>query len=157
MKELGNRYAIAALRERRAELSGEIARIESRLRTLRTSIGHLDASLAILDPERDPKAIPSKRTRRVKLFGHGKLNCMVMDALREGARPMTTLEITKAICAKLSYGEAAKASMRNRVRANLLYLWKVRGLISKEGERETAQWLLKENGSILTLGTDVIR
>lgn len=45
------------------------------------------------------------------------------------------LEITEAMCAKLGYGEAAKVSTRNRVRVNLLYLWKVRGQISKEGER----------------------
>lgn len=142
MNELGNKYALAALRERRAELSGEIIQLESRLRSLRQSLGHLDASLAILDPDRDVKLIPAKRPRRVKLFGHGKLNRMVLDALREGARPMTTLEITEAICAKLSYGEAAKASMRNRVRANLLYLLKVRGLIEKEGERDAARWAL---------------
>ncbi len=117
--------------------------LESRVRSLRASLVHLDASLALLDPDRDPKSIPNKRTRRVKLFGQGKLNRMVMDAMREGNRPMTTLEITEAICARLSYGEAAKASMRNRVRANLLYLWKVRGEIAKEGERETALWKAK--------------
>ncbi len=142
MNQLRNQYALAALRERRAETFGEIIQLESRVRSLRSSLVHLDASLAILDPDRDPKAIPSKRTRRVKLFGQGKLNCMVMDAMREGARPMTTLEITESICARLSYGEAAKRSMRNRVRANLLYLWKVRGQIVKVGERETALWAL---------------
>ena len=147
MNELGNKYALAALRERRAELSGEIMHLESRVRHLRTSLGHLDASLAILDPERDPKAIPNKRVRRVKLFGHGKLNRMVMDALREGSRPMTTLEITEAICARLSYGEAAKRSMRNRVRANLLYLCKARGVIEKEGACETARWQLRGIGT----------
>lgn len=135
-------YALAALRERRAETSSEIMELERRVRSLRASLVHLDASLAILDPDRDPKAIPNKGTRRVKLFGAGKLNRMVMDAMREGARPMTTLEITEAICAKLSYGEAAKASMRNRVRANLLYLWKVRGMVTKDGERDTAVWAL---------------
>jgi hypothetical protein len=56
---------------------------------------------------------------------------------------MTTLEITEAMCAKLGYGEAAKVSTRNRVRASLLYLWKVRRQISKEGERETAAWMLR--------------
>lgn len=142
MNELGNKYALAALRERRGELSGEIIHLESRLRSLRQSLGHLDASLAILDPDRDVRLIPAKRPRRVKLFGHGKLNRMVLDAMREGARPMTTLEITEAICAKLSYGEQAKASMRNRVRANLLYLWKVRDCVAKKGERQTAQWRL---------------
>lgn len=146
MNELGNKYALAALRERRAELSGEIIQLESRLRSLRQSLGHLDASLAILDPDRDVKLILAKRPRRVKLFGHGKLNRMVLDAMREGARPMTTLEITEAICAKLSYGEQAKASMRNRVRANLLYLWKVRGMIDKEGARDTARWRSRGSG-----------
>jgi hypothetical protein len=148
MNELSNKYALAALRERRAELSGEIVQLESRLRSLRKSLGHLDASLAILAPSRDPKTIPNKLPRRVKLFGHGKLNRMILDALREGARPMTTLEITEAICDRLSYGETAKTSMRNRVRANLLYLWKVRGLVDKEGERETARWRGGEHGGV---------
>ena len=143
MSELRNKYALAALRERRAEASSEIMQLQSRLRHMKASLVHLDASLSILDPDRDPKAIPNKRMRRVKLFGHGKLNCMVLDAMRDGARPMTTLEITETICGKLSYGEAAKRSMRNRVRANLLYLWKTRGLISKQGERETVVWCVK--------------
>ncbi len=35
--------------------------------------------------------------------------------------------------------------MPNGVRANLLYLWKVRGLIEKEGERDTAVWRTSHN------------
>jgi hypothetical protein len=151
---LRNARAHATLGERRAELSDDIAQLESRLRSLRTSLEHLDTALASLDPDRDPKVIPNKRTRRVKLFGQGKFNCMVMDATREGGRPMTTLEITEAICDRLSYGEAAKASMRNRVRANLLYLWKVRGVICKAGERETARWELTASHPRASFGLD---
>jgi hypothetical protein len=46
--------------------------------------------------------------RAKRLAGGAALGSM--DAIREGARPMTTLEITEAICARLSYGEAAKTA-----------------------------------------------
>jgi hypothetical protein len=55
---------------------------------------------------------------------------------------MTTAEVD-AIVGALNYGPKAAKGMRNRVRANLLYLAKVRGSVVKEGERETATWALK--------------
>ena len=51
MNELGNKYALAALRERRAEMSGEITSIERRLRDLRASLVHVDATLRLFDPD----------------------------------------------------------------------------------------------------------
>lgn len=42
----------------------------------------------------------------------------------------------------LDYGPDAAAGMKQRVRANLLYLAKVRGSVVKEGEREAARWRL---------------
>ena len=90
MEPSSNRYALAALRERRAELAGELAEVESRARHIRESIGHVDGALRLFDPDADPSTIAHKRPyRRVKLFGHGKLNRLVLDALRAGGRPMT--------------------------------------------------------------------
>jgi hypothetical protein len=34
--------------------------------------------------------------------------------------------------------------MSSRVRSSLFYLWKVRGSIVKEGERETALWRIAD-------------
>ena len=56
---------------------------------------------------------------------------------------MTTLEIVEAIVAELNFGEDAAKGMKSRVRSSLLYLWKVRGSVVKEGERETAKWSLR--------------
>ncbi len=129
-----NKYALAAIRERRAELSGEITSLESRLRHLRCSLVHVDATLRMFAPDADPEEIRAKKPyRRTKLFGAGKLNRLILGALRRGERPMTTAEVVDSIVAELGYGEDAKAGMRNRVRANLQYLSRVRGRVVKVG------------------------
>ena len=58
---------------------------------------------------------------------------------------MTLAEIVEAICAELKFGPDAAKGMKNRVRANLLYLTKVRGQAVKTGDRETAAWTLTPN------------
>ena len=67
-------YALAAIRERRAELAGEIKDLESRLRHLRESLVHVDATLRLFDPSTNPRAKPKRPYKRVKLVGQGKLN-----------------------------------------------------------------------------------
>ena len=117
MNERGNKYALAALRERRAEIAGEITALERRLRHLRESMFHVDGTLKLFDPGANPKAIPSKRPyKSAKLFGAGKLNRMILDALRKGGRPMKTLEVVDAVCADLEYGVEAVNGMKSRVR-----------------------------------------
>ncbi len=141
MKESSNLYALAALRERRAEIAGEITSLEERLRYLRQAVEHVDGALALFDPDGNPALIkPKKPYHRVKLFGAGKLNRLILDALREATGPLSTAEVVERLCAGLSYGEMAAKGMRPRIRSNLHYLWKVRGLVVKEGERETALW-----------------
>ena len=54
MKETSNRYALAALKERRATIDGEAKECEARLRQLNEALCHLDATLSIFDPEYDP-------------------------------------------------------------------------------------------------------
>ncbi len=88
-------------------------------------------------------AIVGKRPyKRVKLFGAGKLNRLILDAMREGEQPMATGEIVAAIVAELGYGADAAKGMTNRVRANLAYLTRA-GRILKEGERAATRWALK--------------
>lgn len=145
MNELGNKYALAALRERRAEMAGEITSLERQLRHLRESLVHVDATLRLFDPNADPVKIPGKRPyKRVKLFGAGKLNRMILAALRRGERPMATAEVVASVVAELKFGPEAAKGMSSRVRANLLYLAKVRGLVVKDGEGKDARWSLCE-------------
>jgi hypothetical protein len=87
MNDNGNQYALAAFKERRAALDGELRQCEQRLRHLGGMLGRLDATLSLFDPEGAPKAIRAKRPhKRVKLFARGKLNRLILDAMRKGDR-----------------------------------------------------------------------
>lgn len=143
MTDNGNRYALAALKERRAAIDGELRECERRVRYLREALGHLDATLSLFDPEGNPKAIKAKRPyKRVKLFGSGQLGRLILDALRKGGRPMTTTEIIEAVVTQLGYDGAAAAGMKARARSSLRYMQSVSRIVVKEGDRETARWTI---------------
>jgi hypothetical protein len=138
MKESSNKYALAALKARRAEIDGELEACRRRLENLSEAIVHLDASLALLDPSYDPASVRPKRLyRRAKLFGGRKLTSLILDALRRAERPLTTQEVVTAI----ADGNANAPNVRKRIRMALRYLAK-RGAVAKEGERKTASWRL---------------
>jgi hypothetical protein len=66
---------------------------------------HVDATIRLFDPKGDPTKIPGKRPyRRVKLCGAGKLNRLILGALRRGERPMTTAEVVASIVANSATG-----------------------------------------------------
>lgn len=139
-----NQFALAALRERRAELASQLTETQRRLRYLQDAIAHLDGELRLFNSDLDPASIPAKKPyKRVKLFGQGKLNRMILDVLRVAERPLATLEVVDLVVANAGFGPDAAAGMKGRVRANLLYLWKTRELVMKTGERATARWSLQ--------------
>ena len=123
-------------------MSGELTRLERQVRHLKASMVHMDATLRLMDPDRDPNEIPSKRPYvRTKLFGAGKLNRLIFDAMRKGARPMSTADVVDGIVAELGYGDDAASGLRNRVRANLRYLEKGERVL-KDGSGPGAVWRL---------------
>ena len=82
MNEAGNRYALAALKDRRATLAGEIVDLKKQLAWRVSQLDHVDACLTIFEPGFDIKAIGIKRPRkRVKLFRQGELGRLIIDAL----------------------------------------------------------------------------
>jgi hypothetical protein len=87
MNEKGNRYAISALKDRRATMAGEIVQMKEGIRDREEQLTHLDATLRVLDPSYRADSIPPKRLRRVKLFGSGELNRLIADALRRAEKP----------------------------------------------------------------------
>ena len=69
MNDKGNKYAIAALKDRRATMAGEIVRFKQGIRDREEQLSHLDATLRVLDPEYRADTIAPKRTlRRVKRY-----------------------------------------------------------------------------------------
>lgn len=139
-----NQYAVAALKDRRATLAGEIQRFKQGIRDREEQLSHLDATLRILDPSYRADTIAPKRLRQVKLFGQGELNRLIVDALRRAdGKPLTTPQIADAIIAAKGYGAEAKHALIRRVRANLSYLMRHRGAVDKIGNRLSARWRLR--------------
>jgi hypothetical protein len=78
VSDKGNKYAIAALKDRRATMAGEIIRFKQGTRDREEQLSHLDATLRVPDPEYRADTIQPKRIRRVKLFGGGELSRLII-------------------------------------------------------------------------------
>jgi hypothetical protein len=141
MNEKGNRYAIAALKDRRATMAGEIVQMKEGIRYREEQLSHLDVVLREFDPSYRADTLPPKRLRRVKLFGNGKLNRLIADALRRAEKPLGSADIAEAIVTEKGFGRPSIHALTRRVRANLSYLLRHKRVV-KNGDRLTARWTL---------------
>ena len=142
MRYDGNRYALAALKRKRALIAAEIVQLERQLRHKRESLVHVDATLRLLDPSAEPDAIPNKRLpKRIKLFRQGELGRLILDSLRMARGPVSTGEVVAAILAAGGHGKAAKPTVAPRVRGNLAYLER-RQKVTKTGNGTGVRWSL---------------
>jgi hypothetical protein len=138
----GDRYALSALRNKRASLASDIVQLERKLRHCRESLVHVDATLRLLDASSEPESIPNKRPRkRIKLFRQGELGRMILGTLREADQPLSTADIVSAILTKGGHGKAARPTMAPRVRGNLAYQER-RGMVVKTGNSKGVRWRL---------------
>ncbi len=141
--DTGNRYALKALKDKRAALAGEIIQLKKKLDWAEGQLRHIDATLALFDPKVDPEAIPAARPqKRIKLFKQGELNRLILDALRTGEGPLRTQDIVSAIMMAQGHDENARTALQPRVRSNLQYLMK-RGEVAKIGGGRNARWALQ--------------
>src|SRR3954464_2379845 len=86
-------HVIAALRDKRAELSGGIADLEKRTGQHRADLLHVDAVLRLFAPDLEPATILPKAVRQPSgWFRPGELARMVLDVLRTA--PRSIREIT---------------------------------------------------------------
>jgi hypothetical protein len=138
----GDRYALTALKNKRAELASEVSQIKRQLRHREDLLGHIDATLRLLDPSVDIDAIPNKRiVRRIKLFRQGELGRLIVGALRDAEVPLSTQAITKHILNAGGHGESARSAVMPRVRGNLAYLHR-QGKVVKAGSGKEVRWSL---------------
>jgi hypothetical protein len=92
---LAELHVVSALRDKRAELSGQIADLEKRLGQARADLVHLDAVLRLFAPELEPTEIAPKAVRRCNIwFRPGECPRLVLDTLRTAGEPLATREIT---------------------------------------------------------------
>ena len=88
-------HVIAALRDKRAELSGGIADLEKRIGQHRADLLHVDAVLRLFAPDLEPAAILPKAVRRPSgWFRPGELARLVLDVLRTAPAPLSIRAIT---------------------------------------------------------------
>ena len=88
-------HVVAALKDKRAELSGSIADLEKRIGQHRADLLHVDAVLRLFAPEFEPTTIPPRAVRRPNSwFKPGELARLVLDVLRTAPAALTVREIT---------------------------------------------------------------
>lgn len=137
-----NKYALASLKDTRARLAGEISALKSQLEWKSEQLAHVDATIAIYEPNYDVQTIPKKRTnKRIKLFRQGELGRLIRDALRNKP-PQGTHQIVSAILEAQGHSEDAHKALYPRVRANLNYL-EGRGAVIRNGRGKDVVWSLK--------------
>ncbi len=139
----GDRYALSALKNKRATIASEIVHLQAQLRHRKDMLVHVDATLQLLDPSIEPGAIRNKRRpKRIKLFRQGELGRLILGALRQADGQLSTAAIVSAVIAAGGHGEDARKAMAPRVRGNLSYLLR-RKMVSKMGEGRMVRWCLE--------------
>ena len=141
MNEKGNRYALSALKDKRATLAGEIVQLKRQIRARQDSLSHLDATIRLLDPEFNSNSIlPKRASGRVRLFRQGELGRLILGALRKAeGRPLSTAEVVLAVMEAKEAPESARATMAPRVRSNLAYQLR-RGMVVSDPTNGSRVW-----------------
>jgi hypothetical protein len=94
----GDRYALSALRKRRAILAAEIIQLECQVRARKDSLVHVDATLKLLDPDYDSGTVrPKLLPKNITLFRQGELGRLILGALREADGPLSTAQVATAV------------------------------------------------------------
>jgi hypothetical protein len=136
----GDRYALSALRNKRASLASDIVQLERQLRHARESLVHVDATLRLLDPQAEPESIPTKRpSKRIKLFRQGELGRCILDVLRQASEPISTYDVVTAMLRAGGHWEGARRTVAPRVRGNLAYLHS-RRKVTKHDDAGAVRW-----------------
>ncbi|MCW3835451.1 hypothetical protein ACFQ1E_07080 [Sphingomonas canadensis] len=105
-------YAVEALKRKRAETTGEIARCQARLEKLASDLAHIDGVLAILAPDLVQEAILPKVFTPPKSWSkRGEMSRTVLNILRTAKEPLTTREIAGMVMRQRGLPEPDSASL----------------------------------------------
>lgn len=88
-------HVVAALKDKRGELSGSIADLEKRIGQHRADLLHVDAVLRLFAPEIEPATIPPRAVRRPNSwFKPGELARLLLEVLRTALAALSVRDIT---------------------------------------------------------------
>lgn len=95
-------HVVSGLVAKRSELSGLLAHHQEVIRQLFISIGNLDGTIKLFDPDYDLRTIKSKAPRQANYwFDHGETPRMILDALRIADGQLNTRQIAEQLLAKV--------------------------------------------------------
>jgi len=91
-------YALEALKRKRADMTGEIARCHARLQQLSEDLEHVDATIRLFAPDFVAESILPKVFVPPKSWSkRGEMSRAVLSILRVAKGPLTTREIAAMI------------------------------------------------------------
>src|SRR5437868_4641019 len=139
---LSNKYAFAALRNKRAEIAGKISALKKQIARHKIELAKLDGVIRLFDPAYQVGDIPAKRAKeRSNLFTHGELGRLILDALRKAGEPLPTAAVVAYVAEAIGQPDAVKR-LAKTVASNLGYMARRHRTVAKTGEREAARWSL---------------
>ncbi|MBF5090466.1 hypothetical protein F1640_10660 [Novosphingobium sp. NBM11] len=134
-------YALEALKRKRAEMTGEIARCHARLQQLSDGLDHIDATIRLFAPDFVQESILPKVFTPPKSWSkRGEMSRAVLSILRVAKGPLSTREIASMIVQQrgLDADKGILDVMTRRV-ANVLRDKRSAGLV--RSLEETGLWL----------------
>ena len=77
------------------------------------------------------------------------MNRLILTALREARRPLSTGEVTNAVIKALGYEPDVVKGIINRVQVSLDHLTRERWIVAKQNDRDTVQWEISAKPGLL--------
>jgi len=91
-------HVVAALKDKRARISGLITALEAQIGQHRADLLHLDATLRLFDADIEPETIPPKRpAARNDWFGRGECLRLAYSVLRSAPEPVSTGDVVRRL------------------------------------------------------------
>jgi hypothetical protein len=117
MSESLSELAISALRQKRAELAGEVIHYQREIARIRGELVHVDAVLRLFAPDSPPEHILPKyhRPPRSEYLAHGEIRRRCLEAMRDGA--VITAE---SVVVQMMRDKGLDAEGDQRLRSDLL-------------------------------------
>jgi hypothetical protein len=143
-------HVISALRDKRAELDGELRQAEKRIIQLRADLESIDGTLRVFDPSLAPRTIrPKLRRKPPAHFPRGQFSRTVLDTLRCASDPMTARDIATHIASDYRIDVSATAAMNRLVAKVRQTSTSHRGSLASERRGDAIYWrggLLRARG-----------
>jgi hypothetical protein len=144
-------HVVSALVDKRAELAGQIVRIEQQLGQFRADLIHIDATIRLFAPTLEPDTIKAKVIRRRNdWFEPREVKRRVLDTLRRSDQPMAAPGLVRVVMSERGLDPADRsvfAKIQLKVGANLRQLASRGVLIRSTGKNGAVLWRIADQAA----------